>query len=159
VSRYQESIHPLTPILIINPLFAVSIYCDPRHPPCSIYVPDSFLYNLQALIGLPLGLAPFTSYSINFFTLSFLQHTANCFAVAPRLYHLILVSLSQLFTWNSIFYINTTHPSDHSHLCLVNCHLIFFSYRPGVIPCNILLCTSPRSHLAISYRLTWRVID
>ena len=27
---------------------------------------------------------------------------------------------------------NSTHPSDHSHLCPLKCHLIFFSYRPGL---------------------------
>ena len=24
------------------------------------------------------------------------------------------------------------HPPDHSHLCLLKCHLIFFPYRPGL---------------------------
>jgi len=38
----RRNIHPLTPILIINhPLPASSIYCDPRNPLCSIYVPSS----------------------------------------------------------------------------------------------------------------------
>jgi len=61
-------------------------------------------------------------------------HTnATCFAIVPTLCHLILVSLSQPFTWNSILYLNATHPSDHSHLCLLKCHLIFLSYGPGLI--------------------------
>jgi len=34
------------------------------------------------------------------------HHT--CFAVVPRLCYLFLVS--QLFTWNSVFYLNVTHP-------------------------------------------------
>jgi len=58
-------------------------------------------------------------------------YSATCSTVVPRLYHLFLVSLS---TWNLQLYIynlNTTHPSDNSHLCLLKCHLIFFSYRPG----------------------------
>jgi len=42
-------------------------------------------------------------------------------------------SLSQLITWNSIFYLNATHPSDHpsdhSHLCLLKCHLILLQTR------------------------------
>jgi len=33
--------------------------------------------------------------------------------------------LSQLITWKSVFYLNATHPSDHSHLCSLKCHLIF----------------------------------
>jgi len=41
----RRNIHPLTPIQIINhPLSASSIYYDPQHPPCSIYVPDSLFY-------------------------------------------------------------------------------------------------------------------
>ena len=35
------------------------------------------------------------------------------------------LSLSTL-TWNSIFCLNVKHPSDHSHLCSLKCHLIFF---------------------------------
>jgi len=62
----------------------------------------------------------------------FLQHIATCFAAVLRLYHLILVSLSQLFTWNSIFCLNATHPSDHSHLCPLKCRLIYLSYGPGL---------------------------
>ena len=38
----------------------------------------------------------------------------------------------QLLTWNSVFYLNITHPSDHSHLCSLKCHLIVFSDRPGL---------------------------
>ena len=38
----RRNIHPLTPIVVINhPLSASSIYYDPWHPLCSIYVPDS----------------------------------------------------------------------------------------------------------------------
>jgi len=56
--------------------------------------------------------------------------TQTCFAVVPRLCHLILVG--QLFTWNSVFYLNAAQLSDYSHLCLLKCHLIFFSYRLGL---------------------------
>jgi len=59
------------------------------------------------------------------------SHTVTiCFAVVPRLSS--IPSLSQLFTWTPIFYLNVTHPSDHSHLCPLRCHLIFFPYRPGL---------------------------
>ena len=59
--------------------------------------------SLQVFFGLPLGLAPSTSYSIHLFTnhcLLFAAHAhtiATCFAVVPRLYHLFLVSLSTLY--------------------------------------------------------------
>jgi len=60
--------------------------------------------SLQDLLGLHLGLEPHTSYSIHFFSpnhyLLFATHAhtiATCFAVLPRLCHLILVSLSTLY--------------------------------------------------------------
>ena len=37
-----RNIHPLTPFVVIShPLTAFSIYYDPWHPPCSIYMPDN----------------------------------------------------------------------------------------------------------------------
>ena len=42
------------------------------------------------------------------------------------------VVFSQLITWKSVFHFNATHPSDHSHLCSLKCHLICFPYRPGL---------------------------
>jgi len=58
-------------------------------------------------------------------------HTiTTCFAVVLRLYHLFVVFLNSLLE-TLVFYLNATHPSDHSHLCLLKCHLIFFSYRPS----------------------------
>jgi len=42
----SEGGYPLTPIVVINhPLSASSIYYDPWHPPCSIYMPDSLLFH------------------------------------------------------------------------------------------------------------------
>jgi len=44
----RRDIHPLTPIVVIShPLSASSIYYDPWHPPCSIYVPEINLVNLS----------------------------------------------------------------------------------------------------------------
>ena len=90
----------LTPILIINhPLSASSIYCNPWHPPCSVYVPDNLFctISLQVFFGLPLGLAPSTSYSIHFFFFSQHMPIPSQLAVLPKLYHLILVPLSTPF--------------------------------------------------------------
>jgi len=93
--------------------------------------------SVQVLFGLPLGLAPFTSYSIHFFTQSLSSFRNTCPYHRNLFCHNTEImssnpSLSQLFTWNSIFYLNVTHPSDHSHLSPLKCHLIFFSYRPGL---------------------------
>jgi len=64
----RRNIQPLTPIVAIShPLSASSIYYNPWHPPCSIDVHawQSFsTISLQVFFGLPLGLAPSTSYSI-----------------------------------------------------------------------------------------------
>ena len=52
-------------------------------------------------------------------------HTnATCFAVVSTLCHLIYLELYLCR--------NATHPSDHSHVCPLKCHLIFFSYRPSL---------------------------
>ena len=37
-----------------------------------------------------------------------------------------------LLTWNSFFYHNITHPSDHSHLCSLKCHFFIFTLIPLV---------------------------
>ena len=89
--------------------------------------------SLQVFFGLPLGLAP-SAYSIHFFTQSLSSFLSTC----P--YHCNLfcssteimssnpsLSLSQPITWNSILWLNATHPSDNSHLCQLKCHLIFVS--------------------------------
>ena len=56
-------------------------------------------------------------------------HTiASCFAVVSILYHLFLVFLSTPYL--ELLYLNITHPSDHSYLCSLKCHLIFFPDRP-----------------------------
>jgi len=47
----RKNIHPLTPIVVINhPLFTSSIYYDPWHPPCSIYMPDSLFAPKHCLL-------------------------------------------------------------------------------------------------------------
>jgi len=59
---------------------ASSIYYDPWHPPCSIYVPDSLFstISLHVFLALPPGLAPSTSYSIYFFTQSLSSFCSTC---------------------------------------------------------------------------------
>jgi len=50
-------------------------------------------------------------------------------------YIIYFLSFSQLLTWNSVFYFNITHPSDHSHLCLLKCHLIFSAHAHTIATC------------------------
>ena len=79
----RRNTHPLTPILIIgHPLSTSSIYYDPQHHLCSVYVLDSPLWDWnrdnQHLSPGPLGLGPSTSYSMHFFTESSSSFRSIC---------------------------------------------------------------------------------
>jgi len=101
----KRNILPLTPILIVNyRLSASSIYCNPWHPPCSIYVPDS-LYaqslskfsSVYFFVCHPPLHTPYISSPNHCLLFTVHAHTiATCFAVVPMLYNLILFSLSTL---------------------------------------------------------------
>jgi len=69
-------------------------------------------------------------------------HTITiCFAVvliSCRLF-IVSLSLSQVFT---IFYLNITHPSDHSHLCPLKCHLIFTAQCYACTVLAVIMCPS-----------------
>jgi len=103
--------------------------------PCSIYVPGSLFpqslskFSLVCLlVWHPQLHTPYISSPKHCLLFAAHAHTiTTCFAVVPRLCHLNLVFLSQPFTS-----FNTTHPSNHSHLCPLKCHLIFLSYGPGL---------------------------
>jgi len=84
VSWYQKK-HSPTHIYPNHPPSALSIYCDPQHPPCSIHVPkQSFCTTShQVVFGLPLVLAPSTSYSIHLFTQS-LYSFPSCRTLVPN---------------------------------------------------------------------------
>jgi len=88
---------------LLSWLSASSICYNPQHPPVQFTCLALFFPNLQVFFGLPLGPAPSTSYSIHsspYHCLLFAAHAhtiATCFAVVPRLCHLILVFLSTLY--------------------------------------------------------------
>jgi len=90
--------------------------------------------SLQVLFSLPLGLGPSASCSIHFFTQSSSSFHNTCpshhslFCVIPFFSSIPLKNFSPLLTWKSVFYLNATHPSHHSHLCWLKCQLIFFPY-------------------------------
>ena len=46
------------------------------------------------------------------------------------------LSLSSLL--GSLSFSLTSHPPDHSHLCSLKCHHIFFPYRPGLTSTQLL---------------------
>jgi len=79
VSRYQKKHSPThTHHGHQSFLSAFSIYYDPWHPPYSIHVLYSLFPQSSSKFGLPLGLAPTTSYSIHFFTQSLSSFCNTC---------------------------------------------------------------------------------
>jgi len=106
LSRYQKKHSPTHAYhRHQSSLICSSISCDPWHPPCSIYVPDSlFPQTPQVFFGLPLVLAPSVSYSIHFFIQLLSSFCGTC-PYHRNLFwdteywdcHLILVSLSTLY--------------------------------------------------------------
>jgi len=99
-----RNIHPLTPLMVIShPLSTSSIYYHPWHPPCSTYVPESLfaqslskLSLVYLLVWHPALHTPYISSPNH--CLPHAHTIATCFAVVPRLCHLILVYLLA-FTW------------------------------------------------------------
>jgi len=97
-----------------------------------------------------------TSYSIHFFTQSLSSFRSKC----PNHHNLFCCSIEIMSSNPSlsldsllgtlIFYLNSSHPPDHSHLCPLNCHLTVFSYRPGL---SILL------HTQLLYNLPLTIND
>jgi len=78
-----RNIHPLTPIVVIShPLSASSIYYDPWHPPCSIYVPKSLFPQSLSKFSLVYPLAwhsPLHAYCpVHFFTQSLPSFHSTC---------------------------------------------------------------------------------
>jgi len=99
----RRNIHSLTPIIAMNhPLSAFCIFYDPWHPPCSIYMPDSLFQQSLSKFSLVYLLAwhpplhtPYISSPNHCLLFAAHAHTiTTCFAVVPKLCHLILVSLS-----------------------------------------------------------------
>jgi len=114
--------------MVINyPLSPSSIFYDPRHLPCSIYVPYSlFPQSLQVFFGLPLGLAPSTSYSIHFFTQWFSSFHNTC----PYERNLFCCSI-EIMSSNPSLCLNAFLGTLSCSLML-KYNLIFLSYEPGL---------------------------
>jgi len=102
VSRYQKK-HSPTHHPDHHPIF-ISFFHLPRSIASSLFKLQTWqsfcTTSFQILFGLPLGLEPFTSYSIHFFIQSVSSFCSTCpyhhnlFAVVSILYHLFLVFLS-----------------------------------------------------------------
>jgi len=79
VSWYQKKHSPTYTYHDHQSFLIYFIYYDPWHPPCSSYMSDSlFVQSIQLFFGLPLGLAPSTSYSIHFVGQSLSSFRSTC---------------------------------------------------------------------------------
>jgi len=101
-----ENINSLMPVMIIkHPLWASSIYYDPQHPSCSIYVLDSLFAQpvsksslVYPLVWNPPLHTPYISSPNHCILLATYAHTiATCSAVVLRLCHLFLIFLSTYY--------------------------------------------------------------
>ena len=121
VSRYQKK-HSPTHLPDHHPIFISFFQFHLLRSIASSW--QSFCTtSFHVFFGLPLGLEPSTSYSIHFFTQSVSSFRSTCPYHRNRFCCSInIISFSQLLTWNSVFYLNITRPSDHSHLCSLKCH-------------------------------------
>ena len=144
VSRYKKK-HSPTHHPDHHPIF-ISFFHLPRSIAFSLFklrAWQSFCTtSFHVLFGLPLGLEPSTLYSIHFFTQSVSSFRNTCpyhhnlfccsINIISSIPSLSLNSLLETLYFTLTFYPNITHPSDHSHLCWLKCHLIFFRERPGL---------------------------
>jgi len=103
--------------------------------------------SVRVLFGLHIDLGPCTSYSVHFFTQSSSSFHSTCpyhrslFCCSANLMSSIPnhssnnahnSTMSSSVHANStpyldyVFYLNVTHPSDHSHFCWLKCHQISY---------------------------------
>jgi len=124
-SWWSSSLYQLLPSTTIYSILSVKITC------LAIFLRISVHVLIYLLVWSPPPHIPYISSPNQCLLFATHAHTiTTCFAVVPRLYHLFLVFLS--IPCNSVFYLNIIHPSDHSHLWSLKCHLIFFPDRPGL---------------------------
>jgi len=106
---------------------------------CSFYVLDNPLGQplSRSSLVFPLVLDPqlhnpyFSSPNHHHLFAAHAHTNAACSTAKPMLCHLYLVSLSAPYLGVCLL-VNATHPPDHSHLCSLKCHHVFFPYRPGL---------------------------
>ena len=95
--------------------------------------------SLQVLFGLPLGLGPFTSYSIHFFTQSLSSFRSTCpyhrslFCHNTSAMSLPNLSLSSLLGNLSFSLMPHIHPPDHSHLSKGKRSIILLCQNPPTL--------------------------
>jgi len=97
--------------------------------------PSFSTISIQVFFGLPLGLAPSTSYSI-------ISSPNHCLF----LQHMPIPSQPVLQPSLSTLYL-----LHHSHLCPLNATSFFFLTGQVSLPCNFLLCTQPLYNLPLTF--------
>jgi len=147
--------------MVLNHLLSIyPNYCDPRHPLCSLYVPDSLFTQSHSKFTLVYLLAwhpPLhTAYN---------SSPNHCLLFAAHAHRSLFFCRETRITWhnlgtteimscnpslflNPLFGIGSLSCSltPHIHLTILisawwSANLIFLSYGQILLPCNILLCT------------------
>jgi len=144
-----SNIHLLTPIMVIShPLSASSIYYDPWHPPCSIYVTDNrFLQSLSefSLVYLLTCTLHFILHTFLYpFIVFFLQHMP--IPSQPVYCSTEIMSFNPSLSLNPLLGTLSWNFMPHIHLTILisaRWSATSFSFLTGLVsvPCNILLCT------------------
>jgi len=131
----RRNIHPLTPIMVIN---------IPYLLPPSFTIHGILLVQFMHMTVFYHNLSPSFLWSVFWpGTLHFILHTFLYTIIVFFLQHMLIPSQPVLLCYRNYSSnpslslnpllgtlscsLNATHPSDHSHLCLLKCHLIFLS--------------------------------
>jgi len=114
----SSSLHQLLPSTMIHSILPLQITC------LAIFAQPLSMSSLVYLLvwSSPPHIPYISSPNQCLLFAAHAQTIATCFAVLSILYHLFLVFLSTPYLELCL---NITHPSDHSHLCWLKCHLIF----------------------------------
>jgi len=126
VRWYQKKHSPNHTYPDHQPTFTSFLQLLRQHPPCSIYVPDSlcaFPLSRASLVYLVVWNLHFILHT--FFTQS-LSSFCNTYPYHHNLFCCGTKIMSSIPSLSLSTLLNVTHPSDHSHLCPLKCHLIFF---------------------------------
>jgi len=134
----RRNIHPLTPIVSSVIPYLLHLLRSMASSLFNLHAWESFsTISLQVCFGLPVGLAPSTSYSIHFFT----QLLSSFRSICPYHCNLFLCSTGIM-------------PHIHLTILISACwSATSFTFLTGQVslPCNILLCTQLLYNLPLTF--------
>ena len=114
-------LYQLSPSTTIHSVLPVQFTC--------LTVFSKVLFDFYLLVWNPPLYTPYISSLSHCLPFAIHVHTRchrKLFCCSPEIISSILVSLLSTYLQ---FYRHTSHPSDHSHFCPLECHLIFTAWR------------------------------